>query len=98
MLKKNGKSASLSDISEGDILRLTYNSNGKISGIEIMGGSMNAPQGGGMGAPGMQKKSSLELSAKYNINSGNMVITSKSISQTTAIAPQWLSQMELILK
>lgn len=44
ILKKNGKSASLSDITEGDILKLTYNSNNKISGIEILsGGTM---QGG----------------------------------------------------
>ncbi|MGN0666127.1 MAG: hypothetical protein ACI4KF_06330 [Huintestinicola sp.] len=84
VLKKKGKSATLSDISEGDILKLTYNSSGKISGIEIMDGSMNAPQGSGMGAPGMQEKSSMELSAKYNINSGKKGITSKKISQTTA--------------
>lgn len=47
-----------------------------------MVGSMNAPQGGGAG--GMQENNSLELSAKYTINSGRKAITSKKISQTSA--------------
>lgn len=87
ILKKNGKSASLSDISEGDILKLTYNSNNKISGIEILsGGPM---QGGGMqggmpGGSGMSKSGSIELTAKYNISSGSKSITSKTIKQTNA--------------
>lgn len=59
LLKKNGRSASLSDISEGDILKLTYNSNNKISGIEILSGGMDKPQGGESGASGgMQQQGS----------------------------------------
>ncbi|MCM1060794.1 MAG: hypothetical protein NC452_10935 [Eubacterium sp.] len=76
VLKKNGNSASLSDISEGDILMLVYNSNGKIGEINIMSGGMGSPQGG------MQEKGSMELSAKYSINSGNKKITSKTVSVT----------------
>ncbi len=77
ILKKNGNSAALSDISEGDILMLVYNSNQKICEIDIMSGGMGPNHGEGMG---QQEKGSMELSAKYNINSGNKKITSKTIS------------------
>lgn len=53
VLKKNGKSASLSDISEGDILKLTYSSENKISSIEILSGGMDMPQGGKPDSSGM---------------------------------------------
>ncbi len=76
VLKKNGNPASLSDISEGDILMLVYNSNGKISEINIMDGGMTSPQGG----MGQQEKDVMELSAKYTVNSGNKKITSKTVS------------------
>ncbi len=77
VLKKNGNSAALSDISEGDILMLVYNSNQKICEIDIMSSDMKPNHGGDMG---QQEKGSMEFSAKYNINSGNKKITSKTIS------------------
>ncbi len=86
VLKKNGKSASLSDISEGDILRLTYSSENKISSIEILSGGMDMPQGGkpDSSGMGMNEKGSIELSAKYSISSGSKKISSKTITETTA--------------
>lgn len=86
IITKNGKSASLSDISEGDILKLTYNSDNKISGIEILSGGMDMPQGGkpDSSGMGMNEKGSIELSAKYSVSSGGKSISSETIDETTA--------------
>lgn len=86
VLKKNGKSASLSDISEGDILKLTYSSENKIGSIEILSVGMDMPQGGkpDSSGMGMNEKGSIELSAKYSISSGSKKISSKTITETTA--------------
>ncbi|MBQ9208549.1 MAG: hypothetical protein IJ149_03065 [Oscillospiraceae bacterium] len=78
LLTKNGKSAEISDIKVGDILKLTYNSGGKISGIEILSTE-------GMGKPGGQGSmgsTSMELSAKYTVSSGSKKITSKTITDS----------------
>ena len=78
LLTKNGSSAEVSDIAVGDILKLTYNSGGKISGIEILSAE-------GMGKPGGQGSmgsTSMELSAKYTVSSGSKKITSKTITDS----------------
>ena len=80
LLTKNGKSAEISDIQVGDILKLTYNSGGKISGIEILSTE-------GMGKPGGQGSmgsTSMELSAKYTVSSGSKKITSKTITDSNS--------------
>ncbi len=80
LLTKNGRSAEVSDIAVGDILKLTYNSGGKISGIEILStGSMGKP--GGQGSMG---STSMELSAKYTVSSGSKKITSKTITDSNS--------------
>ena len=80
LLTKNGSSAEVSDIAVGDILKLTYNSGGKISGIEILSTE-------GMGKPGGQGSmgsTSMELSAKYTVSSGSKKITSKTITDSNS--------------
>ncbi len=80
LLTKNGSSAEVSDIAVGDILKLTYNSGGKISGIEILSTQ-------GMGKPGGQGSmgsTSMELSAKYTVSSGSKKVTSKTITDSNS--------------
>ena len=80
LLTKNGSSAEVSDIAVGDILKLTYNSGGKISGIEILSTE-------GMGKPGGQGSmgsTSMELSAKYTVSSGSKKVTSKTITDSNS--------------
>lgn len=76
-LKKNGSSAKVSDIEVGDILKITYNSNNKITSIEILSDS-----GNGMAMPGggNSEKSSVSVTGKYTVNSGSKKFTSKTVS------------------
>ena len=74
---KNGKAASVSDISEGDIIMLMYDDSNDLTAIEIM--DMN---GKGMGKPGGtdKDKGSAELSGKEEADGKTKSCSSENIT------------------
>ncbi|MCR5168832.1 MAG: hypothetical protein K6C13_16695, partial [Oscillospiraceae bacterium] len=76
-VKKNGKTVSVSDIAEGDIIMLMYDDSNALTAVEIM--DMN---GGGKGKPGRmdRDKGSAELSGKEEADGKTKSCSSENIT------------------
>lgn len=76
-VKKNGKTVSVSDIAEGDIIMLMYDDSNALTAVEIM--DMN---GGGKGKPGGmdRDKGSAELSGKEEADGKTKSCSSENIT------------------